>query len=65
MVVLILYAQFCVCVSCKNSNKDINTDIENMFDNHVYDSHDEYSDDGYDSDDEENGGKLLDNEDEP
>ena len=37
-----------------------------MFDNHVYDSHDEYSDDGYDSDEEENGGKLfLDNEDEP
>ena len=29
-----------------------------MFDNHVYDSHDEYSDDGYDSE-EENGGKLF------
>ena len=36
-------------------------DIEDMFD-----SRDEYSEEGYDSDEEENGGKLfLDNEDEP
>ena len=37
-------------------------DIEDMFD----DSRDEYSEEGYDSDEEENSGKLfLDNEDEP
>ena len=37
-----------------------------MFDDEVYDSYEEYSEDGYGSDEEENGGKLcLDDEDEP
>ena len=37
-----------------------------MFDDDVYNSHDEYSENGYDSDEEENGDKLfLDDEDRP
>ena len=37
-----------------------------MFDEDVYYSNDEYNEDGYDSDEEENGGKLFpDDEGEP
>ena len=55
-----------MCKSCKNSNKDTNIDIEDMFDEDVYYSNDEYNEDGYDSDEEENGGKLFpDDEGEP
>ena len=49
----------CLCKSCKNSNKDTNIDIEDMFDEDVYDSNNEYNEDGYGSDEEENGGKLF------
>ena len=56
----------CLCKSCKNSNKDTNIDIEDIFDGDVYDSNDEYNEDRYDSDEEENGGKLFpDDEGEP
>ena len=48
-----------MCKSCKNSNKDTNIDIEDVFGEDVYDSNDEYNEYGYDSDEEENGGKLF------
>ena len=54
----------CLCKSCKNSSKDTNIDIEDMFDGDVYE--DEYNEDGYDSDEEKNGGTLFpDDEGEP
>ena len=56
---LIYHAHICLCKSCKNSNKDTNTDIEDTFDDDVYDSHDEYNEDEYESGEEENGGKLF------
>ena len=64
MSLLIYLAQICVCVKVVRTQSKItmDIDIEDMFD----DSRDEYSEEGYDSDEEENGGKLfLDNEDEP
>ena len=60
------WTDLCSFKSCKNSNKDTNIDIEDMFDEDVYYSNDEYNEDGYDSDEEENGGKLFsDDEGEP
>ena len=56
----------CLFKSCKNSNKDTNIDIEDIFDEGVYDTNDENNEDGFDSDEEENGDKLFsDDEGEP
>ena len=49
----------CLCKSCKNSNKDTNIDTEDIFDDNVYDNYDEYRENGYNSDEEENGDKLF------
>ena len=51
---LIYYAQICLCKSCKNSNKDTNIDIEDMFDDDIYNNHGEYWEDGFDTNEEEN-----------
>ena len=60
------WTDLCSFKSRKNSNKDTNIDIEDMFDEDVYYSNGEYIEDGYDSDEKENGGKLFsDDEGEP
>ena len=38
------FTDLCLCRRCKNSNKDTNIDIEDMFDEGVYDDDDEYND---------------------
>ena len=57
VVVTLPSTDLCLCKSCKNSNKDTNIDIENMLDEDICDSNDEYNKDWYDSDEE--GCKLF------
>ena len=57
VVVNLPCTDLCLCKSCKNSNKDTNIEVEDMLDDDICDSNDEYNKDGYGSD--EKGCKLF------